>query len=89
MLTSKTGILIMALLWLVMCLRFWRLAGPSNPGQRHLIALAGGLGAGLIYFLGTLVSGLLQRPSSAASDAPAEPTRLEDIRIAPGRADAP
>ena len=85
MLTGKTGILIMALLWLSMCLRFWRLAGPSNPGQRHLIALAGGLGAGLIYFLGTLVSALLQRPGAQDSPLPAEPARMEDIRIAPTR----
>lgn len=73
----------MAVLWLLMCLRFWLLAGPKNPGQRHIIAIAGGMGAGLIYLLGTLVLGILNSPERHQNDAPPEPVGVEDIRITP------
>ena len=62
MLTGEFGVVVMAVLWLLMCLRFWLLVGKKNPGQRHLLALAGGLGAGLIYLVGTLLLTLLREP---------------------------
>ncbi len=89
MLTGKAGVLIMAGLWLLMCLRFWRLAGPKNPGQRHLIALAGGLGAGLIYLLGTLMLGILNSPGRQDAPPSNDPASPEDIRIRPSRTAVP
>lgn len=89
MLTGHFGIILMALLWLLICFRFWRLAGPQNPGQRHLLAIAGGLGAGLIYLLGTMVMALLKAPAPGEEEKPL-PVRGEDVRIAPARgSDAP
>lgn len=63
MMTGEFGVALMAVLWLLMCFRFWVLVGKQNPGQRHLLALAGGLGAGLIYVLGTLLLGMLREPA--------------------------
>jgi hypothetical protein len=48
MMTGEFGVALMAVLWLLMCFRFWVMVGKRNPGQRHMLALAGGLGAGLI-----------------------------------------
>jgi hypothetical protein len=82
MLTGEFGVALMAVLWLLMCFRFWLLVGKRNPGQRHLLALAGGLGAGLIYVLGTLLLGLLREP------APAQPELKsgEEVRVRMGSA---
>ncbi len=84
MTSGQFGIALMAVLWLLLCLRFWLLVGPKNPGQRHLLAIAGGLGAGLIYVLGTLILGLLKMPSKAEREQQAAPASGEEVRISPG-----
>ncbi len=88
MLTGHFGVALTALLWLLICLRFWVLAGPRNPGQRHLLAIAGGLGAGLIYLLGMMVLSLLKAPSPGSEEL-VTPIQGEDVRISPGKRGAP
>lgn len=75
-------IVLASVLWLLMCLRFWTMIDSRNKWQRHLIAIAGGIGAGMIYLLGTMIWGLLKIPTR--QDAPAQQVQqAEDIRIAP------
>jgi hypothetical protein len=82
MLTGEFGVALMAVLWLLMCFRFWLLVGKRNPGQRHLLALAGGLGAGLIYVLGTLLLSLLREPAPAVPELKSG----EEVRVRMGGA---
>jgi hypothetical protein len=77
---STVTILIVSVLWLLMCLRFWSMISRENVWQRRLIAIAGGLGAGLIYILGTQVWGVLTKPSP---DDMRPIEAAEDIRISP------
>ncbi len=39
----------------LLCLRFYRLIARENVMQRRVVAIAGGLGAGLIYIFGTMI----------------------------------
>jgi hypothetical protein len=82
--TAQTGVILMCVLWVLLCFRFWSMVGPKNPGQRHLLALAAGLGAGLFYVLGSFIIGILKAPS--ARDL--EPVEMEvgsgaEVRISP------
>lgn len=83
MFSGQLGVSVLALLWLLMCFRFWLMVGKRNPGQRHLLAIAGGLGAGLIYVLGLLVIGLLKAPTKREAEMRDAPSSGEQIRIAP------
>jgi hypothetical protein len=83
MFTGEIGVMVMAVLWLLLCFRFWWLVGRRNPGQRHLLAIAGGLGAGLIYVLGHLVIGLLRAPTKQEAEWRERPGSGEGIRIRP------
>lgn len=79
--TSTILILLASILWLLMCLRFWTMVSRENFWQRRLIAVAGGLGAGMIYFLGTMIWRIINLPP------PEEARPIEeaaDIRVAPG-----
>jgi hypothetical protein len=82
--TGEFGIGQLAVLWLLMCLRFWLLAGPQNRGQRHLLAAAAGLGAGLIYILGGMLLVLLRAPA-ARPEPPDLERGAEGVRIQPAR----
>ena len=77
MMTGEFGVALMAVLWLLLCFRFWVMVGKRNPGQRHMLALAGGLGAGLIYVLGTMLLGLLREPEKV----PIEVKSGEEVRV--------
>jgi len=83
MFTGQFGVSVLAVLWLLLCFRFWWMVGRKNPGQRHLLAIAGGLGAGLIYVLGQMVIGLLQAPTKQEAEMRDAPTSGEAIRITP------
>lgn len=74
-------ILTASILWMLMCMRFWWVIDRRNRWQRHAIALAAGIGAGLIYIVGSMVITLLKVPSK--SDLPAPVEQAEDIRIGP------
>ena len=74
----QAGLLLLCVLWLLLCLRFYQVIARENVWQRRLIALGGGLGAGLIYVLGTLVMSLLKMPTR--SELPAV-EQVEDVRI--------
>jgi hypothetical protein len=78
--TSTVLILLASVLWLFMCLRFWTMISRENIWQRRLIAIAGGLGAGMIYFLGTMVWRIINLPPPEEA-RPVE--EAADIRVAP------
>ena len=81
MFTGEFGVGLMAVLWLLMCFRFWVLVGKGNPGQRHLLALAGGLGAGLIYVLGMMLIGMLREPVTQEPEVKSG----EEVRVRLGK----
>lgn len=86
--TAQALILLASVLWLLMCLRFWTMIDRRNKWQRHAIAIAGGIGAGMIYLLGYMVWQLLQIPSP--HEPPATPVQgAGDIRVAPKPAKNP
>ena len=80
--TAQALILLASVLWLLMCLRFWTMIDRRNKWQRHTIAIAAGIGAGMIYLLGHMVWQLLQMPPPHE-----EPSTIlqqaGDIRVAP------
>lgn len=80
--TAQALILLASVLWLLMCLRFWTMIDRRNKWQRHIIAIAAGIGAGMIYILGGMVWSLLKIPSKHDLPAPAL-QRADDIRVAP------
>lgn len=45
----------LCILWGLLCLRFYRLISRENVMQRRIVAIAAGLGAGLIYIFGTML----------------------------------
>lgn len=51
----QAAIWTLCILWGLLCLRFYRLISRQNVFQRRIVAIAGGLGAGLIYILGTMI----------------------------------
>lgn len=80
--TAQALVLLASVLWLLMCLRFWTMIDRRNKWQRHLIAVAAGIGAGMIYILGSMVWTLLAIPSKHDLPPPV-PQQADDIRIAP------
>ncbi len=80
--TAQALILLASVLWLLMCLRFWTMIDRQNKWQRHLIAIAAGIGAGMIYILGSMVWSLLKIPSKHDAPPPVL-QQADDIRIAP------
>ena len=80
--TAKALILLASILWLLMCLRFWTMIDRRNKWQRHAIAIAGGIGAGMIYLLGYMIWQLLQIPSPH-EPPPSAVNQADEIRVAP------
>jgi hypothetical protein len=77
---GKALIILGCLVWIAFCMRFWLLINRRNVWQRHLIAIAAGLGGGLIYLLGTMIEVALRPPPEPS--APIEELRTgEDVRI--------
>lgn len=52
---SQAALWTLCILWGLLCLRFYRLIARENIMQRRIVAIAGGLGAGLIYIFGTMI----------------------------------
>ena len=86
--TAKALILLASILWLLMCLRFWTMIDRRNKWQRHAIAIAGGIGAGMIYLLGYMIWQLLQIPSPH-EPPPTSVNQAGDIRVTPKPARQP
>lgn len=68
---AQAAVLLLCLLWGLLCLRFYVLISKENVGQRRIVAIAAGLGAGLLYVIGTYIAALLG-PQETASPPPAE-----------------
>ncbi|SKB02081.1 hypothetical protein SAMN02745166_03536 [Prosthecobacter debontii] len=75
----KAGLFLLCLLWALLCLRFYTLISRDNVWQRRFIALGAGLGAGLIYILGSMILTLLRTPSPAEMER--EVQQVEDVRV--------
>ncbi len=58
-----------SLLWIAFCMRFWWVINRENVWQRRLIAIAAGLGGGLIYMFGSMAMQVMQ--AAQAQQAPA------------------
>jgi hypothetical protein len=80
--TAQALIVLASVLWLLMCLRFWTMIDRRNKWQRHMIAIAAGIGAGMIYILGIMVWSLLKVPTKHEAPAPAL-QQSDDIRVSP------
>lgn len=55
-----------SLLWILFCMRFWWVIDRDNVWQRRLIAIAAGIGGGMIYLIGTLMLEMLKETAPAA-----------------------
>ncbi len=71
------GVFLLCLLWMLLCWRFYSVISSENIWQRRAIAIAAGLGAGLIYLLGSMLMPWLQ----AWVEEPKAPKEPEGIRI--------
>lgn len=81
--TAEALILLASVLWLLMCLRFWTMIDRRNRWQRHIIAIAAGIGAGMIYLLGSMVWSLLKMPSPHDQPPASAPEQAGDVRVTP------
>lgn len=78
--TDQTIVLLVSLMWIAFCMRFWYVIDRSNVWQRRLIAIAAGLGGGLIYIFGSMTLEVIH--AAKAQQAPAEPEPpSETIRV--------
>lgn len=77
MTSSQLLVLGASVLWILLCMRFWWVIDRDNVMQRRLIAIAAGLGGGLIYFIGTMMLDVLK-------EGPPPPQRGQEIRVSPG-----
>lgn len=76
------AILVLCLLWALVCLRFYTLISRENLWQRRFIAIGAGLGAGLIWLLGSMILAWL-RPAEPPTAPPLE--SADEVRIRPAR----
>lgn len=60
-------------------MRFWYAIDREHTWQRRFIAIAAGIGGGLVYLIGTMMLQMLKEaPQPPAEDA-------TEIRVSPGR----
>lgn len=59
-------VLAVSILWILFCMRFWFLIDRDNVLQRRLIAIAAGLGGGLIYMFGSMALPVLRSGTDGA-----------------------
>ena len=64
---DKAALLVLCILWMLLCMRFYTAIARENILQRRLIAIGAGLGAGLIYILGSMILVLLKSQPQAAA----------------------
>ena len=75
------GLLLLCLLWGLLCMRIYALISRENTLQRRLIAIGAGLGAGLIYVVGSILISLVTSPSPV--DLPPSAEKVEAVKISP------
>jgi threonine/homoserine/homoserine lactone efflux protein len=75
--TGQLLIITVSVLWILLCGRFWLAIGRQHPWQRHAIALAAGLGAAMLYWVGD------QLWSSVEPAAPPPSGQSDEVRIHP------
>jgi len=75
----QAALLLLCALWVLLCMRFYTVISKDNVLQRRLIAIGAGLGAGLIYILGSMIITLLKAPSPAELER--EVQQVEDVRV--------
>lgn len=63
--------------WIFLCGRMWWTMDRRNVWQRHAVAVAAGLGAGIFYLVGSV---LISANAARAKAVPVEPTS-ESIHI--------
>lgn len=71
---SHLLVLGVSILWILLCMRFWWVIDRDNVWQRRLIAIAAGLGGGLVYMIGVNMLELFE-------ERPPEPQSASDIRV--------
>ncbi len=69
---AQAAVLLLCLLWGLLCLRFYVLISKENVGQRRIVAIAAGLGAGLLYVIGTYIAALLGPQGEGTQPPPVE-----------------
>lgn len=74
---TQAALLLLCALWVLLCMRFYTVISRENVMQRRLIAIGAGLGAGLLYILGTMIVGLLNAPSPSERQV----ENVEDVRV--------
>lgn len=76
-------VLASSVMWILFCMRFWYIIDRDHVWQRHLIAIAAGLGGGLIYFVGMMLVQALKEPAPQKPEPPAQVQDGSDIRVSP------
>ena len=57
---AHAALILLCILWMLLCWRFYTLVAVENVWQRRSLAIAAGLGAGLIYLLGSMLMPFLR-----------------------------
>lgn len=78
--TDQTIVLVVSLMWIAFCMRFWYVIDRSNVWQRRLIAIAAGLGGGLIYIFGSMTLEVIHAAQAQQAPVEQEPPS-ETIRV--------
>jgi hypothetical protein len=77
---SFTALLIaFCISWILFCGRVWWTMDRKNVWQRHTVAIAAGLGAGVFYFIGSF---LIAASAAREKTQPVVPTS-ESVHIKP------
>ncbi|TDU66525.1 hypothetical protein EI77_03620 [Prosthecobacter fusiformis] len=76
---AKAALFLLSALWVLLCMRFYTVIDRENVMQRRLIAIGAGLGAGLIYVLGSMIITLLNTP--LPSEQQQEMNQAQDVRV--------
>ena len=63
-----------SILWMLLCMRFWYAIDREHTWQRRFIAIAAGIGGGLIYLIGAMMLEMLK-------DRTPEPQGGAEIRV--------
>ncbi len=63
-----------SILWMLLCMRFWYAIDREHTWQRRFIAIAAGIGGGLIYLIGTMMLEMLK-------ENPPQPPSGEEVRV--------